>query len=98
MTGGAGAGVGAVGCTETVGSCGEFRTFSRKVVKTGSTGVGATTVGATGASVRGTGSAAGGSILIGAGAGPALAASRWVVRSSTVRSGIGGESTLCSRG
>ena len=53
MTGGAGAGVGAAGCTGVVGavgSRGEFRTFSRKVVKTGSTGVGVTTGGATGAS------------------------------------------------
>ena len=76
MTGGAGAGVGAAGCTGVVGtveSHGEFQTFSRKVVKTGS---GATIGGAAGASVSRTGSAAGGSMLIGAGAGPALAASR----------------------
>ena len=99
MTGGAGTGVGAAGCTGvvgTVGSRGEFRTFSRKVVKTGSTGIGATTGGAAGVSVRGTGSAAGGSMLIGAGAGPALAASRWVVRSSTVRSGMGGRGPPCA--
>ena len=72
MTGGAGTGIDAAGCTGIVGameSCGEFQTFSRKVMKTGLTGTGATTRGAVGASVRGAGSAAGGSLLIGQGQG-----------------------------
>ena len=76
---GVGTGIGAAGCTGVVGtvvSQREFQMFSRKVVKTGSTGVGATTRGAAEVSVMRTGSIAGGSMLIGAGAGPALAASQ----------------------
>ena len=75
VTGGVGTGVSAAGCTDVVGtveSCREFRSFLRRVVKTGSTGVGA----ATGVSMIRVGSVAGGSILIRAGAGPALAASQ----------------------
>ena len=93
MTQRGGAGVDGASCMEViriVGIRAEFWTFSKKVVKAGSTGVGATTGSAAGVSSMGVGSAAGSSILIRAGAGPALAASRCVVRSSTVRSEIDG--------
>ena len=49
---------------------------------------GVTAGGAARASVIKTGLVAGGSMLLRAGAGPALTASQWVVRSLTVRSGI----------